>query len=97
MGGNGDWGLTDLGRIDNANRIVYDKLSTWIMTAFNGEFIKWANMRPKEQDGMAYNPNEDDDDENHDKLARRWEEGRGRKMLRSEMERLGMSGPKVDL
>lgn len=79
----------------NANRIVYDKLATWITAAFNGEFIKWANMRPKEQEGLAYDPNEDD--ENHDKVGRRWEEGRGRKMLRSEMERLEKGGPKIDL
>ena len=90
-------GLTILGRIDNANKIVYDKLATWITAAFNGEFIKWANMRPKEQEGMVYDPNENDDDENHDKMERRWVEGRGRRMLRSEMERLEVGGPKGEL
>ncbi|KAF8426281.1 putative dipeptidyl-aminopeptidase B [Tirmania nivea] len=74
----------------NANKIVYDKLATWITAAFNGEFIKWTNMRPKEQEGMAYDPNEEDD-ENHDKVGRGWE-GPGRRILRREIERLEMGG-----
>lgn len=54
-------------------------------------------MRPKEQEGMEYDPNDDDDDDHHDKVGRRWEEGRGRRMLRSEIEKLEMGGPKIDL
>ncbi|ROT37187.1 hypothetical protein SODALDRAFT_313186 [Sodiomyces alkalinus F11] len=31
----------------NANRIVYDKLSNWLINAFNGEWVKVANAKPK--------------------------------------------------
>lgn len=30
----------------NANRIVYDKLSNWLINAFNGEWLKIANPKP---------------------------------------------------
>ncbi|KAI0444253.1 dipeptidyl peptidase IV N-terminal region-domain-containing protein [Xylaria telfairii] len=30
----------------NANRIVYDKLSNWLINAFNGEWLKVANAKP---------------------------------------------------
>ncbi|GAW14526.1 hypothetical protein ANO14919_039290 [Xylariales sp. No.14919] len=30
----------------NANRIVYDKLSNWLVNAFNGEWLKVANAKP---------------------------------------------------
>jgi dipeptidyl aminopeptidase len=30
----------------NANRIVYDKLTNWLINAFNGEWIKVANPKP---------------------------------------------------
>ncbi|KAI8631971.1 dipeptidyl peptidase IV N-terminal region-domain-containing protein [Xylariaceae sp. FL1651] len=30
----------------NANRIVYDKLSNWLINAFNGEWLKIANAKP---------------------------------------------------
>ncbi|KAI1639919.1 dipeptidyl peptidase IV N-terminal region-domain-containing protein [Biscogniauxia mediterranea] len=30
----------------NANRIVYDKLSNWLINAFNGEWLKIANAQP---------------------------------------------------
>lgn len=95
MGGN-TASANYVGEIDNANRIVYDKLATWITAAFNGEFIKWVNMRPKEQEGTVYDPNEDDDG-HHDKRRRGREEGRGRRILRDEIERLERSLPKVDL
>ncbi|KAB5551084.1 dipeptidyl peptidase IV N-terminal region-domain-containing protein [Coniochaeta sp. 2T2.1] len=32
----------------NANRIVYDKLSNWLVNAFNGEWLKIADAKPKE-------------------------------------------------
>ncbi|KAB5580215.1 dipeptidyl peptidase IV N-terminal region-domain-containing protein [Coniochaeta sp. 2T2.1] len=32
----------------NANRIVYDKLSNWVVNAFNGEWLKIADAKPKE-------------------------------------------------
>ncbi|KAH7368361.1 dipeptidyl peptidase IV N-terminal region-domain-containing protein [Plectosphaerella cucumerina] len=31
----------------NANRIVYDKLSNWLINAFNGEWLKIAGAQPK--------------------------------------------------
>ncbi|KAK4167069.1 putative dipeptidyl aminopeptidase [Cladorrhinum sp. PSN259] len=31
----------------NANRIVYDKLTNWLINAFNGEWIKVANAKPQ--------------------------------------------------
>ncbi|KAL2757349.1 hypothetical protein ACRALDRAFT_1054663 [Sodiomyces alcalophilus JCM 7366] len=31
----------------NANRILYDKLSNWLINAFNGEWIKIAEAKPK--------------------------------------------------
>lgn len=34
-GGNG----IVLTKADNANRIVYDKLTTWLRSAFNGDFL----------------------------------------------------------
>ncbi|KAJ4296158.1 hypothetical protein N0V88_004862 [Collariella sp. IMI 366227] len=33
----------------NANRIVYDKLTNWLVNAFNGEWIKVANAKPNEK------------------------------------------------
>ncbi|KAK8113970.1 hypothetical protein PG999_006039 [Apiospora kogelbergensis] len=30
----------------NANRIVYDKLTNWLINAFNGEWLKIANAKP---------------------------------------------------
>ncbi|KAK4128979.1 hypothetical protein N657DRAFT_608911 [Parathielavia appendiculata] len=30
----------------NANRIVYDKLTSWLINAFNGEWLKVANPKP---------------------------------------------------
>ncbi|KAI1368679.1 dipeptidyl peptidase IV N-terminal region-domain-containing protein [Xylaria arbuscula] len=30
----------------NANRVVYDKLSNWLINAFNGEWLKVANAKP---------------------------------------------------
>ncbi|KAI8945114.1 dipeptidyl peptidase IV N-terminal region-domain-containing protein [Xylaria longipes] len=30
----------------NANRIVYDKLTNWLINAFNGEWLKVANAKP---------------------------------------------------
>ncbi|KAK0731061.1 dipeptidyl peptidase IV N-terminal region-domain-containing protein [Lasiosphaeris hirsuta] len=33
-------------RFHNANRIVYDKLSNWLVNAFNGEWLKIANAKP---------------------------------------------------
>ncbi|KAL2261703.1 hypothetical protein VTK26DRAFT_3576 [Humicola hyalothermophila] len=35
----------------NGHRIVYDKLTNWLINAFNGEWIKVANAKPKEQQG----------------------------------------------
>ncbi|ORY60242.1 dipeptidyl peptidase IV N-terminal region-domain-containing protein [Pseudomassariella vexata] len=32
----------------NANRIVYDKLNNWLINAFNGEWLKISNAKPKE-------------------------------------------------
>lgn len=32
----------------NANRIVYDKLTNWLVNAFNGEWLKIANAKPNE-------------------------------------------------
>lgn len=89
----GCWG------VDNANRMVYDRLATWLVAAFNGEFERWVEKRPKEEVG-EYDPNEDDDDEHeHDGhggderkgvLVKRGNvEGRGRRMLRREVEMLG--------
>ena len=81
---------------DNANKMVYDRLATWITMAFNGEFLKWDGVRPKEEVG-PYDANEDDDhdhDEGHEKkrLGKRSSssEGRGRSMLRSEIEKLAL-------
>jgi len=34
----------------NANRIVYDKLSNWLINAFNGEWLKTENAKPLEID-----------------------------------------------
>ncbi|KAI0396057.1 dipeptidyl peptidase IV N-terminal region-domain-containing protein [Xylariaceae sp. FL0594] len=31
----------------NANRVVYDKLSNWLINAFNGEWLKIADAKPK--------------------------------------------------
>jgi len=33
----------------NANRIVYDKLSSWLVNAFNGEWLRIENAVPKAQ------------------------------------------------
>src|SRR5690242_9970268 len=33
----------------NANRIVYDKLTWWLTNAFNGEWLRLQNVRPKAQ------------------------------------------------
>ncbi|CAP60552.1 uncharacterized protein PODANS_1_8430 [Podospora anserina S mat+] len=33
----------------NANRIVYDKLTNWLINAFNGEWIKVANAKPQKK------------------------------------------------
>ncbi|RKU46112.1 hypothetical protein DL546_006514 [Coniochaeta pulveracea] len=32
----------------NANRIVYDKLSNWLVNAFNGEWLRVVDAKPKE-------------------------------------------------
>ncbi|KAJ9132132.1 Dipeptidyl aminopeptidase-like protein [Coniochaeta hoffmannii] len=32
----------------NANRIVFDKLNNWLVNAFNGEWLKIADAKPKE-------------------------------------------------
>ncbi|RQM06760.1 hypothetical protein DH86_00002733, partial [Scytalidium sp. 3C] len=37
----------------NANRIVYDKLSNWLINAFNGEWLKTANAVPLKLDGSS--------------------------------------------
>ncbi|VUC24419.1 unnamed protein product, partial [Clonostachys rosea] len=33
----------------NANRIVYDKLSNWLINAFNGEWLKIADPKPNDK------------------------------------------------
>ncbi|KAL2019800.1 hypothetical protein VTK56DRAFT_9151 [Thermocarpiscus australiensis] len=37
----------------NANRIVYEKLSNWLINAFNGEWIKVADAKPNERKKRA--------------------------------------------
>ncbi|KAH8803232.1 putative dipeptidyl-aminopeptidase B [Xylogone sp. PMI_703] len=37
----------------NANRIVYDKLSNWLINAFNGEWLKTANAVPIQIDSSS--------------------------------------------
>lgn len=32
--------------IDNANRMVYDRLEQWLIRAFNGEYLKLADLKP---------------------------------------------------
>ncbi|KAF8467754.1 putative dipeptidyl-aminopeptidase B [Kalaharituber pfeilii] len=66
----------------NANRMVYDRLATWLMAAFNGEFLKWQNMRPKEQVGEYTGNVDGDDDDHHDKTM-----GRGRGLLKKELKK----------
>ncbi|KAJ4345773.1 uncharacterized protein N0V89_011908 [Didymosphaeria variabile] len=34
----------------NANKIVYDKLSSWLVNAFNGEWLRLQNVKPKAQE-----------------------------------------------
>ena len=65
--------------------MVFDRLSTWLIAAFNGEFLRWEGMRPKEQEGL-YDPSEESD---ADTDRKRSVEGRGRKMLRRGLEALG--------
>ncbi|KAL7274931.1 hypothetical protein RUND412_002153 [Rhizina undulata] len=36
----------------NANRMVYDRLETWLVTAFNGEFLKYKDLKPVENGGV---------------------------------------------
>lgn len=65
--------------------MVFDRLATWLTAAFNGEFLKWENMRPKEQEALHHHSEEDDADTGR----KRSEEGRGRRMLRRGLEALG--------
>ena len=34
------------GVIDNANRMVYDRLRQWIIRAFNGEYVGLEDLQP---------------------------------------------------
>ena len=62
--------------------MVMDRLVTWLIAAFNGEFLKWEDMRPKEQEELHEHSKFDVD-------SKRSEEGRGRRMLRRGLEALG--------
>ena len=62
--------------------MVMDRLVTWLIAAFNGEFLKWEDMRPKEQEELYEHSNLGVD-------SKRSEEGRGRRMLRRGLEALG--------
>ena len=33
--------------VDNANRMVYDRLVRWLILAFNGEFVRMEDEKPK--------------------------------------------------
>lgn len=40
--------------VDNAKRMVYDRLEQWLVRAFNGEYLKLADLRPIKESGMIH-------------------------------------------
>jgi dipeptidyl aminopeptidase len=38
------------GSIDNANRMVYDRLRQWLIRAFNGEYLNLSDIKPNDED-----------------------------------------------
>lgn len=62
----------------NANRMVYDRLAGWLVLAFNGEWTKWQDVKPKE----------DWDDDDDDEMMRGT--GKGRTMLKRELGELAL-------